>query len=121
MLMTATQVQENLLVASDMSEPELFNFPEGRVAAYCRRYPNKMSLNQDSPAVIRFGFGSLVLAIADGVGGGHSGRQASAVALRALSDSLFKVSDRGDLRSSIVDGIECANAKVLGLRVIWRT
>ena len=117
MLMTATELQEHLLVASDMSEPELFNFPEGRVAAYCRRCPNKMSLNQDSAAVIRFGFGSLVLAIADGVGGGRSGMRASAVALRALSDSLLKVSDPGDLRSSIVDGIECANANVLGLGV----
>ena len=84
MLMTATELQEHLLVASDMSEPELFNFPEGRVAAYCRRCPNKISLNQDSAAVIRFGFGPLVLAIADGVGGGRSGMRASAVALRAL-------------------------------------
>ena len=55
MLMTATELQEHLLVASDMSEPELFNFPEGRVAAYCRRCPNKMSLNQDNAAVIRLG------------------------------------------------------------------
>src|SRR5690606_35174994 len=60
---------------------------QGEVCVRSIRSPEK-STNEDSAAVIPLGDGSLVLAVADGVGGMPGGREASNVVVQTLARML---------------------------------
>lgn len=68
-------------------------------------------VNEDSIALIERRDG-LVLAVADGGGGGPEGEKASALAVTELRDALAA---KTPLREAILRGIEAANTAVLGL------
>lgn len=98
-----------------MDQPELIDFAGIHLLAYSRVCPEKTEPNDDSAAVIRTAAGSLVLAVADGVGGAPMGYKASAIAIKCLSESLDQHDSATDLRPGILDGIEKANAEILDM------
>jgi serine/threonine protein phosphatase PrpC len=81
------------------------SLPHGEVCVRSLRSPDKKTDNEDSAAIIQLGDDSLVLAVADGVGGSVAGREASNAAVRTLSRVLTK----------LPDAVEAANKTVLGL------
>jgi serine/threonine protein phosphatase PrpC len=88
----------------------------GEVCVRSVRSPDKDTPNEDAAAVIQVGADSLVLAVADGVGGTPAGREASNAAVQTLSRVLNSVrSDEQQLRPAILDAVEEANKAVLGL------
>ena len=90
--------------------------PHGDVCVRSIRSPDKQTDNEDSAAIIQLGDDSLVLAVADGVGGSVAGREASNATVRALSRVLTKLPDETpQLRPAILDAVEAANKAVLGL------
>jgi protein phosphatase len=92
------------------------SLPHGEVCVRSIRSPDKQTDNEDSAAVIQLGDDSLVLAVADGVGGSVAGREASNATMRALSRVLTKLPDETpQLRPAILDAVEEANKAVLGL------
>src|SRR5262249_39299384 len=71
--------------------------------------------NEDAAAVIPLG-DSLVLAVADGVGGMPAAREASNAAVQTLARVLRKLpEDTAEVRPAILDAVEKANHNVLGL------
>jgi protein phosphatase len=89
---------------------------QGEVCVRSIRSPDKETENEDSAAVIQLGDDSLVLAVADGVGGAAAGREASNATVRALSRVLTKLPDETpQLRPAILDAVDQANKTVLGL------
>jgi len=92
------------------------SLPHGEVCVRSLRSPDKQTDNEDSAAVIQLGDDSLVLAVADGVGGSVAGREASNATMRTLSKVLTKLPDETpQLRPAILDAVEEANKAVLGL------
>jgi serine/threonine protein phosphatase PrpC len=90
--------------------------PHGDVCVRSIRSPDKKTENEDSAAIIQLGDDSLVLAVADGVGGSVAGREASNATVRTLSRVLTKLPDETpQLRPAILDAMEAANKTVLGL------
>jgi protein phosphatase len=90
--------------------------PHGEVCVRSIRSPDKDTPNEDAAAVIQVGEDSLVLAVADGVGGTPAGREASNAAVQTLSRVLETVPrDEPQLRPAILDAVEEANKAVLGL------
>ena len=90
--------------------------PHGEVCVRSLRSPDKDTPNEDAAAVIQVGDDSLVLAVADGVGGTPAGREASNAAVQTLSRVLETVPrDELQLRPAILDAVEEANKAVLGL------
>ncbi|MDA0705581.1 MAG: protein phosphatase 2C domain-containing protein [Proteobacteria bacterium] len=88
----------------------------GELLAYCAPTPDADTENQDAAAVIPYGPQAAVFVVADGAGGLPAGRLASQTAVRALIAELESASEKTIiLRTSILDGIEAANAAVLGL------
>jgi serine/threonine protein phosphatase PrpC len=88
----------------------------GEVCVRSVRSPEKDTFNEDSAAVIQLGDDSVVLAVADGVGGNAGGREASNAAVKTLSRFLRKLPDETpQLRPAILDAVEEANKTVLGL------
>jgi PPM family protein phosphatase len=92
------------------------SLPHGEVCVRSIRSPDKQTENEDSAAIIQLGDDSLVLAVADGVGGSVAGREASNATVRTLSRVLTKLPDEtAQLRPAILDAVEEANKTVLGL------
>jgi protein phosphatase len=92
------------------------SLPHGDVCVRSLRSPDKSTPNEDAAAVIQVGDGSLVLAVADGVGSTSGAREASNAAVRTLSRTLEGVPrDEPQLRPAILDAVEEANKTVLGL------
>jgi serine/threonine protein phosphatase PrpC len=88
--------------------------PQGLVCVRSRRSPEKATANEDSAAVIPIGTTALVIAVADGVGGAPSGREASQIAVRALRAALWDGALEPDrARHAILDALETANKEIL--------
>jgi serine/threonine protein phosphatase PrpC len=80
------------------------------------RSPDKPTPNEDAAAVIPVADGSLVLAVADGVGGTPAGREASNLAVSTLASALGGLpAETVQLRPAILDALEETNRAVLEL------
>ncbi len=92
------------------------SLPQGQVCVRSIRSPDKTTPNEDAAAVIQVGGDSLVLAVADGVGGTPAGREASNATVETLRRVLGSLpAATAQLRPAILDAMEEANRAVLGL------
>src|SRR5687767_13733668 len=73
-----------------MDEAVIAPLAAGEVAVFSCRSPGREGSNEDCAAVLPFGDGSFVLAVADGLGGGRAGARASALAIDALAAALVE-------------------------------
>lgn len=91
----------------------------GKVVCYSSRSPVKESANEDALAVIETVDGSLLLIVADGMGGQAAGEQAAFEAVSAVCEAVLDVEpgEATSLRPAILDGIEAANRRVIDLGV----
>ncbi len=88
----------------------------GLVCVRSFKSPDKLTGNEDAAAVIQVGADALVIAVADGVGGTPSGREAASMTMRVLGDSLTADGlDSDGLRGAILDAVDGANKRVLEL------
>jgi serine/threonine protein phosphatase PrpC len=89
----------------------------GQVVYFSSRSPAKTTANEDALAVIPVNESTIVLVVADGLGGPPAGETASRITIETLVNSLKRVSqDETHIRGAILDGIEQANEIILGLR-----
>jgi len=72
----------------EMDEVAVHALASGEVAVFSCRSPGREGPNEDSAAVLPFGDGSYVLAVADGLGGGRAGARASALAIAMPQDAI---------------------------------
>lgn len=114
--MSSPAAQVRLYLGARDAESGEHSLPQGQVCVRSLRAPDKDTPNEDAAAVIQVGDGSLVLAVADGVGGTPAGREASNATVQTLSRVLAGLpADTPQLRPAILDAVEEANKKVLGL------
>jgi serine/threonine protein phosphatase PrpC len=82
------------------------------------RSPGREGSNEDCAAVLPFGDGSYVFAVADGLGGGRAGARASALAIDSLGAALDEARrEQWSLRTAMMNGIERANEAIRALGV----
>jgi serine/threonine protein phosphatase PrpC len=74
---TDTPDEMVLLDGDDVPQLVFARVAGGAVTAYTARAPDKSTANEDSVAVIPYGPGAAVFAVADGAGGLPEGRRAS--------------------------------------------
>jgi protein phosphatase len=114
--MSANGERVQLFLGEHEREQADRSLPHGEVCVRSVRSPEKETHNEDSAAVIQLGDNSVVLAVADGVGGNPAGREASNVAVQTLSRVLGQRRDETpELRPAILDAVDKANKSVLGL------
>jgi serine/threonine protein phosphatase PrpC len=114
--MSAARENVQLFLGEHEHEQADRSLPHGEVCVRSVRSPDKKTDNEDSAAIIQLGDDSLVLAVADGVGGSVAGREASNAAVRTLSRVLTNLPEEtSQLRPAILDAVEAANKTVLGL------
>ena len=110
--------EARLYFEQDFLDGVFFRVGGGIVGLHSSRSPAKDTPNEDAAGIIAAGAESAVLAVADGVGGAPSGRQASSIAIRCLADSVLAAAREGaELRAGILNGFETANEEVLALGV----
>ena len=82
----------------------------------CRAF-NKDSANEDALAVIPVNDSTLVLAIADGLGGMPAGEQAAQIVIQRLIKSLLTMQhEDASVREVLLDSIEQANDEILEMK-----
>ena len=114
--MSVAREHVELFLGEHEREQADHSLPHGEVCVRSVRSPDKSTPNEDAAAVIQVGDDSLVLAVADGVGGTPAGREASNAAVQTLSRVLESVrADEQQLKPAILDAVEEANKAVLGL------
>lgn len=87
------------------------------VCVRLKRSPTKPTPNEDAAAVLPFDADTLVLAVADGVGGSPGGREAAQLAMRSLETAAMTREGRaGPIRSEIIDAVESVNALLIEQR-----
>lgn len=102
-----------LLDCPDESAKERVAVGGGHALLYTSRAPDKLTVNEDTVAVIPYGPQAAVLVVADGAGGLPAGKRASLTAVQSLNDSLQRsMAETMLLRTAILDGIEAANEAV---------
>ena len=102
-------------INAHMDNAELHPAGPGHVAVFTCSHPFKKTANEDSAAFYVLDNETVVLAVADGLGGNRDGDAASRIALEALGQSLKEHTGDGSVRSAILDGMEKANRKIIQL------
>jgi serine/threonine protein phosphatase PrpC len=102
----------------EMDEVAVHALACGEVAVFSCRSPGRDGPNEDSAAVLPFGDGSYVFAVADGLGGNRAGARASSLAIDGLAAALDEARrEAWPLRTAMMNGIERANEAIRGLGV----
>jgi serine/threonine protein phosphatase PrpC len=103
-----------LYLQRDQEKVDTTDIGLGQVAAFSRASPAKSTPNEDASLVLAAGPETVVLAVADGVGGCRAGHVAARMAVQSLQESLARTgpSER-TVRAAILDGIELANQRIL--------
>ena len=99
-----------------MTSPSLHDCPSGQAAVFTTACPTSEKTNEDSLVVLPLGKDSQLFAVADGVGGGKAGAQASGLLVKTLASADFD-EHGGSFRPVILDSIERANTSILGLGI----
>jgi serine/threonine protein phosphatase PrpC len=99
------------------AEMDIYQTQLGKVAASTIRCAEKNGPNEDSAAIIPVSDQSLVLIVADGVGGLAGARRASNLTVKTIRQAVSEINESNGkrLRTAILDGIEAANQAVLDL------
>lgn len=95
---------------SRMEQPEILEVSEGETAVFSEPAPGGEE-NQDAALIATVPGAGLVLAVADGAGGYENGAWAARKAIEHISESIART-EPGELRNTIVDGIERANESI---------
>jgi serine/threonine protein phosphatase PrpC len=98
------------------------NLPEGKsmetetgeISLFTAGSPEKSGHNEDAAAVIQVDRQTLVLVVADGVGGQPAGGQAAAILVENIEKACINsLTEKVELREALLSGIEAANLKIL--------
>lgn len=110
-------VERHVYLDADLSRPECIDTGRFRVGIHSARRPGKSGPNEDGALCLGLSDGSLVIAVADGMGGHAAGEQAAATALHAIEAAVRDALAQGrGLRAGVVDGIDAAHAAVQALQ-----
>jgi len=110
--------QSKMFIDENMESAQLYTLGSGQAVVYSKRSPEKTETNEDAAGLFPINDDTVVLAVADGVGGARSGEKAANLALKAMHEALKEGAKEGhDSRVAILNGFERANKAVLDLGV----
>lgn len=111
-------LESHLFAEKNMEDVSSLPRAKQAIVVFSAAYSGKERVNEDTAWVGFLEDGSIILAVADGVGGARRGQDAARVAMTSLQKVLEKVGRRKvDLRSEILNGFEKANKAILDLRI----
>jgi serine/threonine protein phosphatase PrpC len=105
---------KRVFACHDQSQPVCVAADRAEIVCFSAAGSDALDSNEDAAGVWEPRPGVLVIAVADGLGGGPHGAEAAGLAIDAI-DRAVSVEPEGDrtLRGSIMDGFEQANSAIL--------
>ncbi|MEM6687842.1 MAG: protein phosphatase 2C domain-containing protein [Planctomycetota bacterium] len=103
------------LVQSEMDSVDWVEGSRHRLGVFCDKCPGKIGPNDDCAMIIVRDEASVVMAVADGLGGSPQGHVASAKAMESIEAHIAAAGDTKDWRPAILDAIEHANRDIVAL------
>ncbi len=100
-----------LYLNQHMTTPQAFSGNSGEAVIFTRPADDN-PVNEDSAAVFEVSDSTWVLAVADGMGGGPRGQDASRIAINAIADQLENADPSDGLRQQILDAFESAQRAI---------
>lgn len=106
-----------IISQADMVAPEMLPTESGEVAFLSARSPAKTTANEDCAVVIPTP-GGVVLAVADGLGGMRAGEAASSRVVEDIAACVqTAVTEGGEIRAAILNGLETANQTIVEMAI----
>lgn len=105
--------QTTAVFAAMQVAPDLTDLQCGSIAMFSTRSPTKETINEDAYAVIPIDEETIVLAVADGVGGHPFGDAAARLAIQSLIVELRQASS-SSLDTAILNGFEVGQGMITG-------
>lgn len=108
-----------IYVGKDLGQGLVHDVGPYRIGVYSAAAPGRETPNEDAAAVFGFGGGSVLLVVADGMGGMPQGGRASALLVDAIEERLkSRTPDaEGGLRADLLEAIDRANERIQALGV----
>ena len=111
-----TPSQTRRYLDAQMTTPEVLRIAGGLACVFSSRCPGKETPNEDAVAMIPVDDRTAVLVVADGLGGGAAGENASRQAVEAMQSAIDEADGKETLlRTAIISGFERANNAVRDL------
>jgi serine/threonine protein phosphatase PrpC len=107
------RVISQTLIAATAFAPQALECPGFEVVACTHASPYHPERNEDAAGAWTLDDGTVVLAVADGMGGMPQGAEAAATAIRSLDRHIKGAGPSAVMRSVLLDAIEATNAEVL--------
>lgn len=98
---------------ADIPVTEHHRLAAGDIAVFSSKSPDKTGMNEDAAAVLSINAETIVLAVADGVGGLPAGAQASSYLMDSLRDACANPEPGIELRDVLLSAIEHANSHIM--------
>ena len=112
-MLTGPTPQDLLLFDEQMTTPLIEETGIGTMIVYSDRRPGNKTVNEDSAAILALDRRSLLLIVADGVGGRGSGEQASRTAVLCIQSAVEQAIARNrSIDKAVIRGIGSANQKL---------
>jgi serine/threonine protein phosphatase PrpC len=105
--------QHTAVFAAMQTAPELANLKCGSIAMFSTRSPAKKTINEDAYAVVPIDEETIVLAVADGVGGHPFGDAAARLAIQSLIVELRQRTS-SPLDTAILSGFAVGQGMIIG-------
>ncbi|MEM7027670.1 MAG: protein phosphatase 2C domain-containing protein, partial [Pseudomonadota bacterium] len=105
-----------MLVESMQQKIERIEIANSELVYFSNRSPLKDTPNEDALGIIPVDETTLVLVIADGMGGMPAGEKAAKTIVESLNDFIINKTDQQSLRDTILSGIEHADSVIKGLK-----
>ena len=100
-------------ISGDMKRTKSEKLNVGDIAYFTHSSPDKSTGNEDSIGFCELGNDTLALVVADGLGGYRAGGKASKTAVKTFFKALRNHDPEKRLRSTVLNGLERANRKVV--------
>jgi serine/threonine protein phosphatase PrpC len=105
-----------LFLGHAMHSPETVTFTSGELACFTRPCPPSESTNEDACGFLSRNNQSVVLMLADGMGGSSYGGESSTIALQSVKKEIEALGESDTLvRTAIVNAFENANESIRGI------
>lgn len=102
-----------LFLGHAMHAPEIVSVAGGELACFARPCPSSESTNEDACGFLARDNQSIVLMLADGMGGSNYGGESSAIALQSVKKEIEALGESETLvRTAIVNAFENANESI---------
>lgn len=106
-------VQQQIWFHREQQGIDVLAYPSGTAVVFSQKNPRGSSLNEDAAGIFYCCEDSIVMVVADGMGGANCGDQAAQTVVRGVGQHVQQVESAGNLRAAIIDAIEQASDQIL--------